>query len=76
MSQERVRGFPREVADLRGSPGASGEVWARKVWEASGDLPACELAKCVSNPWRPGEALRGPGEALSDLVFVLRTGNR
>ena len=27
MSQERVSGFPEKGADLRGSPGTSGEVW-------------------------------------------------
>ena len=27
MSQERVSGFPETGADLRGSPGTSGEVW-------------------------------------------------
>ena len=27
MSQERVSGFPEKGADLRGSPGTSGEIW-------------------------------------------------
>ena len=27
VSQERVSGFPEKGADVRGSPGTSGEVW-------------------------------------------------
>ena len=40
MSQERVSGFPEKGADLRGSPGTSGEVWGttRQGWESSGNL--------------------------------------
>ena len=39
MSQERVSGFPEKGADLRGSPGTSGEVWGTsgEVWETSGE---------------------------------------
>ena len=38
VSQERVSGFPKKGADLRGSPGTSGEVWGTsgEVWETSG----------------------------------------
>ena len=38
MSQERVSGFPEKGADLRGSPGTSGEVWGTsgKVGELPG----------------------------------------
>ena len=41
MSQERVSGFPEKGADLRGSPGTSGEVWGTsgEVWETSGEPP-------------------------------------
>ena len=40
VSQERVSGFPEKGADLRGSPGTSGEVWGTsgEVWELSGPL--------------------------------------
>ena len=41
MSQERVSGFPEKGADLRGSPGTSGEVW-----ETSG-----KPGKLPGNPW-------------------------
>ena len=40
VSQERVSGFPEKGADLRGSPGTSGEVQGTsgEVWETSGEL--------------------------------------
>ena len=43
VSQERVSGFPEKGADLRGSPGTSGEVWGTsgEVWETSGEPPDC-----------------------------------
>ena len=43
MSQERVSGFPEKGADLRGSPGTSGEVWGTsgEVWETSGEPLDC-----------------------------------
>ena len=43
MSQERVSGFPDKGADLRGSPGTSGEVWeaSGEVGETSGDPLDC-----------------------------------
>ena len=39
MSQQRVSGFPEKGADLRGSPGTSGEVrgTSGEVWETSGE---------------------------------------
>ena len=45
VSQERVSGFPEKGADLRGSPGTSGEVWgtsgevAEKLPGKFGELP-------------------------------------
>ena len=43
MSRERVSGFPEKGADLRGSPGTSGEVWGTsgEVWETSGEALDC-----------------------------------
>ena len=43
VSQERVSDFPEKGADLRGSPGTSGEVWGTsgEVWETSGELLDC-----------------------------------
>ena len=43
VSQERVSGLPEKGADLRGSPGTSGEVWGTsgEVWETSGEPPDC-----------------------------------
>ena len=40
VSQERVSGFPEKGADLRGSPGTSGEVWGLpgKFGELPGNL--------------------------------------
>ena len=40
VSQERVSGLPEKGADLRGSPGTSGEVWGTsgEVWETSGEV--------------------------------------
>ena len=45
MSQERVSGFPEKGADLRGSPGTSGEVWetSGEVRETSGEPLDCCL---------------------------------
>ena len=48
MSQERVSGFPEKGADLRGSPGTSGEVWGTsgEVWETSGEpLDCCSVSQ-------------------------------
>ena len=43
VSQERVSGFPKKGADLRGSPGTSREVWGTsgEVWETSGEPLDC-----------------------------------
>ena len=43
VSQERVSGFPEKGADLRGSPGTSGEVWGTsgEVRETSGEPLDC-----------------------------------
>ena len=43
VSQERGSGFPEKGADLRGSPGTSGEVRATsgEVWETSGEPLDC-----------------------------------
>ena len=43
VSQERVSGFPERGADLRGSPGSSGEVWGTsgEVWGTSGEALDC-----------------------------------
>ena len=45
MSKERVSGFTEKKADLRGSPGTSGEVWGTsgEVWETSGEPLDCCL---------------------------------
>ena len=45
VSQERVSGFPEKGADLRGSPGTSGEVWGTsgEVRETSGEPLDCCL---------------------------------
>ena len=45
VSQERVSGFPENGADLRGSPGTSGEVWGTsgEVRETSGEPLDCFL---------------------------------
>ena len=43
MSHQRVSGFRESVADLRGVPGASGEVWGTsgEVWETSWETLDC-----------------------------------
>ena len=43
VSHERVSGFPEKGADLRESPGTSGEVWGTsgEVWETSGEPLDC-----------------------------------
>ena len=65
MSQERVSGFPEKGADLRGSPGTSGEVWG-----TSGEPPVAdrfhrertsgEVAEKL--PGKSGELPRSSGE--------------
>ena len=39
-----MSGFPEKGADLRGSPGTSGEVWgiSGEVWETSGEPPVAD----------------------------------
>ena len=48
VSQERVSGFPEKRADLRGSPGTSGEVWGTSG--KSGELPG-KFGKIPGNLW-------------------------
>ena len=63
MSQERVSGFPEKGADLRGSPGTSGEVWetSGEVWETSGEPLDC----CLVPEW---QNLRGSRRKISGEV--------
>ena len=63
VSQERVSGFPEKGADLRGSPGTSGEVWGTsgEVWETSGEPLDCCLVP-------QGENFRGSRRKTSGEV--------
>ena len=62
VSQKRTSGFPEKRADLRGSPGTSGEVRGAsgEVWETSG-----EPLDCYSVPHQedfPGSRRKLPGK--------------
>ena len=71
MSHEGVSGFPEKGADLRGSPGTSGEVWGTsgEVRETSGEpLDCCSVPQWENFRWSPrktsgkfGELPGGPG---------------
>ena len=62
MSQERVSGFPEKGADIRGSPGTSGEAW-----ETSGEALDC----CQGPHWENFQGSRrktsGEVRGLSSL---------
>ena len=62
MSHERVSGFPEKGADLRGSPGTSGEVWGTsgEVWKTSGEPLVLLVASTVRElPGKSPKNFRG-----------------
>ena len=73
VSQERVSGFPEKEADLRGSPGTSGEVWGTsgEVWGTSGEVreTSGEPLECLVPQWGKfrGSRRKTSGEVAEKL---------